>query len=293
MKYCVVFGAPRSGTTYLQKVLQTFHYVETTIGQIVPLATCHIVEQNISAEIYDALAVSVGENIETYLNGEYNSRFRALNDWWNAPLQLSRLHGVLRRGARARPDWFIYKEPFLSLCPEFVWDALPDAKIIYIHRDGRDVANSLVQTYDVFSDQALTHLRSTEMRFGRRHDSRYVPWWVEQGGGEEFLSATQFGRAIWMWSYMVEQCANFFETVLPDESDRILRVPYEGLVRDPDRWGEKLRNHLDRSSTYALQRKLNAARTSSIGKHTQLPGSVVSEMEDIAFGALSKLEYIG
>jgi len=70
MKYCAVFGAPRSGTTYLQELLSSLGSVEAMIGQAVPVATCHIVNQNISKEVYDALAVSVKKNIEVYLSAE-------------------------------------------------------------------------------------------------------------------------------------------------------------------------------------------------------------------------------
>ena len=75
----------------------------------------------------------------------------------------------------------MYKEPLFSLAPEFVFDALPEAKIIYIFRDGRDIANSLVASYDVLTDQELTHLQSSEMQSGRSYDHRYVPWWVAEG----------------------------------------------------------------------------------------------------------------
>ena len=62
-------------------------------------------------------------------------------------------------------------------------DALPDAPIVHIVRDGRDCANSLVESYDVLSDEKLTHLKGSEMRLGRPYDERFVPWWVEEGRG--------------------------------------------------------------------------------------------------------------
>jgi hypothetical protein len=40
------------------------------IGQAVSVATCHIINQNIFKEVYDALAVSVRKNIEVYLSAE-------------------------------------------------------------------------------------------------------------------------------------------------------------------------------------------------------------------------------
>jgi hypothetical protein len=101
MRHCFVFGAPRSGTTYLKGVLSACRSVEANTGKLIPEATCHIVNQDISAEVCDALTVSVEKNIETYLEGEYNSRFRALEDWWRAPLPLGRLQNVVRPGPRS------------------------------------------------------------------------------------------------------------------------------------------------------------------------------------------------
>jgi hypothetical protein len=173
-----------------------------------------------------------------------------------------------------------------------VWEALPDAKIIYIYRDGRDVANSLVQTYNVLSDEALTHLRSTEMRFGRRYDERYVPWWVDEGKEEEFISATQYGRAIWMWNYMVRRCGAFFESISTAASDRVLCIRYEELVESPDTWGNAVCEHLNRSRTHAMTRRLGYARTTSVGKHRQRPESIVDEMESIGAEGLKDLGYL-
>lgn len=78
--------------------------VEANIGHLIPEATCHIVNQGISPEVYDALAVSVKENIKTYLQGEYNSRLRALEDWWRAPLQAKRLRDVVWRSGGGGHD---------------------------------------------------------------------------------------------------------------------------------------------------------------------------------------------
>ena len=117
MRCSVIFGAPRSGTTYLNSVLSALRSVETTIGQLVPVSLFHIINQDISENIRRALATGLKRNIDVYLSGKYNSRFRALKDWWNAPLQVHRLTDVVRRGPRPWPDLFVYKEPFLTLCP--------------------------------------------------------------------------------------------------------------------------------------------------------------------------------
>jgi hypothetical protein len=289
MKYCFVFGAPRSGTTYLQTALSLLRATETRIGQLVPVATFHIANQAISDDVYEALAISIERNIDVYLSGEYNSRFRALEDWWDAPLQGNRLHHVLRRGARPCPDWFIYKEPFLSFAPELTLASIPDAKIIYIYRDGRDVANSLVQSYDVLTDQDLTHLQSTEVRFGRQYDERYVPWWVDRERQDKFMSSTPYVRAIWMWQYMVERCHRFFQEVKDD--DQVLQVKYEDLMQQSREVANLILDHLGAKKTHAFERHLNRARTSSIGKHLRRSDDEIAAATDLAAHSLERLGY--
>jgi len=291
MNYCLVFGAPRSGTTYLQQAIERLRGVEGKIGQIIPVATFHLVNQDgLSDKTYEALSESVRRGIDIYLSGEYNSRFRALEDWWQAPTQLRRLWHVVRRGRRPRPDWFVYKEPFLSLAPEFAHDALPGAKFIYIYRDGRDVANSLIESYGVLTDRELTHFHSAEMRVGRPYDERYVPWWVEEGRDEEFIDSPPYVRAVWMWAYMVRRCHRYLQKL--DEDGRILRVRYEHFMRQPEIVGEKIRCHIGRDDTWAFRRHLNQARTTSIGKYKQRSESENRQALDIAGDTLSDLGYL-
>jgi hypothetical protein len=207
-----------------------------------------------------------------------------------ALFQGRRLYHVVRKGKRPKPDWFVYKEPFLSLAPEFPLSALPDAKLIYIYRDGRDVANSLVESYDVLTDQALTHLHSPEMRLGRPYDERYVPWWVAEGRDDEFIESPPYVRAIWMWTYMVRRCNRYFSDL--DAPDRVLKIQYEAFMRDPEPVGRQILDHLDRDSTRAFRRHLNRARTSSISKHTRRPSNEIDAAVEVAGGALSDLGYL-
>lgn len=289
MKYCFVFGAPRSGTTYLQGALSALRFTETRIGQIVPIASCHIVNQEIPEEVYEALTVSIEREIDVYLSGTYNSRFRALEDWWRAPRQWHRFYDVIRSGERPRPDWFVYKEPFLCLAPELVLNALPDARIIYIYRDGRDVANSLVESYDVLSDQELTHLRSTEMRIGRPYDERYVPWWVAEGRDDAFIESHPYVRAIWMWAYMARRCERYFSKL--GATDQVLQIRYEDFMHQPQDTGDELLGHLDADDTRAFRHHLDRARTSSIGKHERRSKNEIQAAERVAGPILSTLGY--
>lgn len=289
MENVFVFGAPRSGTTYLSSALGALRDTEVVDGKLVPIGTCHLAGKEVPEDVYNALCVSVERNIYIYLSSDYNSRFRALEDWFRAPFQWERLRDVVRSGARAWPSRFVHKEPFFSLAPELVLDAIPEAKIIYIYRDGRDVANSLVQSYDVLTDQELTHLRSAEMRLGRVYDERYVPWWVEEGHDEEFIISPPYVRAIWMWAYMVRRCHRFFQEL--GEDSRVLRVEYEHFMRHPKAVGIQIREHLSADDPWAFRRHLNRARTTSIGKHKQRAQEEVDAAVEVAGDELAMLDY--
>lgn len=289
MNHCFVFGAPRSGTTYLNNLLSKIKSVKTRIGETIPIANFHIANQDISNKVYKALSVSIERNIDVYMSRRYHSRFEALEDWWQAPQQIERLYHVLRSGPRPKPNWFIYKEPFMSLAPELTLEAIPDAKIIYIYRDGRDVANSLVDSYDVLTDEELTHLRSTEMRFGRQYDERYVPWWVSPDKDSKFINSSSYVRAIWLWTYMVRRCDQYFAQLT--ESDQVLQIRYEDLMHYSGDVGKRILNHLDARPTFAFRKHLDRARTTSIGKYKKRNKQEVQKATEVAETMLSQLGY--
>ena len=205
MQYGIVLGCPRSGTTYLMRLLNTLPDAECVTGTLLPVAIPHIVNQALPNQVHDALKVGFERSLDTYMHsGRFHARSAALKKWFATRSGPRRFIDAVR-GIR-RETRIIYKEPFLSLAPEFAYDALPNARIIHIVRDGRDCARSLVETYNVLTDESLTHLAASEMRLGRPYDHRFVPWWVEEGRDDIFIESPPYVRAIWMWKYMVRRC---------------------------------------------------------------------------------------
>lgn len=290
-QYDTVLGCPRSGTTFLMTVLNSIPDIECVSGTILPVSIPHIVNASISPEVFDALAVGFERALDDYMeSGRFRSRAAALQKWVRAPTGLSGLWDAIR--AKRSISRIVYKEPFLSFAPEFVYYALPGAKIIHLVRDGRDCANSLRRNYDVLTDEHLTHLLGAEMRLGRKVDDRYVPWWIEADRENEFLQATSYGRAAWMWSYMVGRCDDFFSQPEVEQSGRVLTLRYEDFVRDPQTWGARILDHLELSPNRWFRRRLDAAHTDSIGKHTKRPRREIDEAERIAGKELRRFGYL-
>lgn len=288
--YGIVLGCPRSGTTYLSRLLKTIPEFECMIGTLLPTSIPHVVNQPLSPSVYNALAVGFERSLDAYLHsGRYNSRAMAVQKWANARTGICGLYNAIFH-PREQPARMIYKEPALAFAPQFVLDAFPTGKILHIYRDGRDCANSLVKTYDVLTDEKLRSPLSMEARMGRPYDDRYIPWWVEEGRDEEFIQSTPYVRSIWMWSFMVRQCHNVLQPLEDGNSENILQVRYEDLVSDPKTYGPAIVEFFGGQPTRALERLLANARTSSIGKYKRRPADEIRAAERIA---QSELELYG
>lgn len=291
--YNVVLGSPRSGTTYLMRLLNSLPDAACLMGTIISTSIPQIVRHQLDPAIYSALAVGFERSLDAYLHSaQFNSRAAAMQKWFNAPTGVS---GFIRSvKGRGRPEIkrMIFKEPFLSFAPDFVDIALPDAKVIYIYRDGRDVANSLLRTYDVLSDESLKALFASEMRMGRKVDDRYVPWWVDEGEEDLFLSSTPYVRAIWMWKYMVNLCNAFYGQERIKHSGKVMMLKYEDLMHDPHRFGMAILNHLDTEPSPGYYKMLKKAHAKSIGKHKKRDRAEIEAAERIAGDALSAYGYV-
>lgn len=288
--YGVVLGCPRSGTTFLIDSLQAMDSSECISGHLYPLSIAHLVNQELSPEIYQTLLNTFEFSLQDNLECIYKERVSLVQRWLNGFLSSSELIKGMQ-GKRVI-ERIIYKEPFLGFAPELVYNALPNGRIVHIYRDGRDCADSLMRKYKVLTDSRLMTLRTAEMPIGRKVDHRYVPWWVELGQEEEFLACSPYVRSIWMWKEIVRRCHTFFSRPEVKASGRVLLIKYEDLVRDPLKWGEMITHHLGGSMNKRLMKKFCEARESSVGVYQRFDAGEVSKAEEVAETELQLYGYL-
>jgi hypothetical protein len=288
IEYTIVFGCPRSGTTFLSKAMNALPNIESLIGTVLPVAIPQIAKQELSPEIRDALAIGFERSLDAYMHsGRFHSRAMALQKWANARNGFGGFLSAIR--GQREVTHLVYKEPALAFAPEFVLDAFPQSRIVYIYRDGRDVANSLVRSYDALSDEKLRSPRNLARALGRQYDDRFVPWWVDAGRDDEFIGSAPYVRSIWMWKYMVRECHACFDRMRDPE--RVLQIRYEDLMSDPTHFGDLIATHLAQESTRASRKQMSSAHTKSIGKYAARNAAEMEAAQKVAEDELRLLGY--
>jgi hypothetical protein len=291
VEHAVVFGAPRSGTTFLMDVLDALPEAECVTGNLFPVGIAHLAAQRLPADTRALLERSFRGAFDDYADSAaYRSRAAALRKWWAAGRRPGALRPALRGARRERA--LVYKEPFLSFCPDLAFDALPASRLVYLVRDGRDVADSLLRKYDVLSDEKLAGLETNEAPIGRRHGELYVPWWVAAGEEDAFLGADQYVRATWMWNEMNARCEAFLDRPEVRASGRVLTVSYEELMEDPVERGRAVIEHLGVRMSGGARERLEEAHVRSFGIHRRRDASSIRQAETVAAGQLSRLGYL-
>lgn len=290
IRHAIILGCPRSGTTFLSRLFNAVPGVESVIGTLLPVGIPHIAN-HVDATTRAALAISFERSIDAYLHsGRCHSRAMALQKWFNTRSGAGNLVEAIK-GKRAI-DLVAYKEPMLSFAPSFVLEAFPDAKVLNIVRDGRDVANSMVRSYGTFSDEAIRRKdHNLYAILGTKVGDAYVPWWVEAGREEEFVNSTAYVRSIWLWRFVTTRCREVF-TSAEARPGQVLEVSYEELMRSPQGVARAMQDHFGYEPGAAYEKVLRSASVRSIGTHARRDGEEVARAEAVAGDALRLFGYL-
>ena len=202
-----ILGCPRSGTTFLGSVMESIpsssYYFEPPILK------------------YYSRLVFEGRMSAAATRRIYAKAFHAL------------LLAAPGNGPR-----IIEKNPKHTWIARRLLQVFPDAKFIFIHRDGRDVALSLL---------AKPWHRRDSVGQGKREPGGYLygpypHFYIESHRHQEYEDTTDYHRAIWIWRRYAEEMEKLRDE-LPEPCQFHLR--YEELVRQPEQVVRPLVRFLD------------------------------------------------
>lgn len=271
--FAFILGCPRSGTTLLSRVIGQLPYTRVAIGDLMLPATpsihAYLEEQGRDAALRDAMAASLARELERRANTL--SRADSLLAFLRGQVgPLQALQGLRQRARRRR---FVFKEPFLTFAPRLALAAKPGAAIVRILRDGRDVADSLVRSFGVLSDEDLRRTGSHENPLAlHRAGDYWVPWWVTAHTVDAFLAGTPFVRAAVFWKAMVERAERGLDSPPPGG---LLDLRYESVVGRAGEAAAEIATFFATPLTPRLRRAAAQAHPRSIGGfHRRAAGEI-------------------
>ena len=237
-----VIGSPRSGTTFLAGAIGALPgFVD--LGEVAPLKA----------------AVPEFAALESHA----------------AAARLRRILAIARRVGLVGSVRAVEQTPELAHLVGVLPLAFPQARIVHIVRDGRDVVSSLLDKPWLRPQQAKAD--DAGIAYGS-----YARFWVEPERRGEFETVSDARRAAWAWRrYVIAARA------APASA---LELRYEEMTADPAAAAGKLAAHLDAPAdglTTALQR----AHASSVGRHRD--DLTAEQLEDVLAEAGDLLRELG
>jgi hypothetical protein len=183
---------------------------------------------------------------------------------------------TIRRYGLVRHLRAVEQSPETAFVLGAVLRAYPQAAIVHMLRDPRDVAASLLQK------GWLRAGREGQDDVGAPY-GHYARFWVEPERVEEFDQADDARRAGWAWRRYV--------TAARAAPSATVEVRYEQLAADPDAASEPLAAHIG-ADPVILARALSQMHSESVGRwHRNLTPEQVAEVESEAAELMEELGY--
>jgi hypothetical protein len=238
-----VVGSPRSGTTFLADAIGSVPgFVD--LGEVAP----------VKAAVPELAALAPEE----------------------AARRLRRILAVARRAGLVGSVRAVEQTPEVAHLLPAVRIAFPDARIVHMVRDGRDVACSLLEK------QWLGGGRRTSDDAGVAFGS-YARFWVESDRKDEFEGASDARRAAWVWrSYLGAARASGVP---------VHEIRYERLAEASEAVAEELAAFLAAPAA-PLAAALGRVHAESVGRwRRDLDEAQLADVMDEAGGLLRELGY--
>lgn len=237
-----VVGSPRSGTTFLAGAIGSLPgFVD--LGEVAP----------VKAAVSELAVLPPRE----------------------AAAKLRRILAVSRRVGLVGSVRPVEQTPEMAFLVRAIPLAYPEARVVHIVRDGRDVVSSLLEK--PWLRRAQAQADDAGVPYGA-----YARFWVEPERRAEFEAASDARRAAWVWRTYVTAA----------RQGDVFELRYEDLTADPARVGAALARYLG-SPAEPLLDALGEARVDSVGRHrTDLDADQLADAKAEAGALLSELGYL-
>jgi sulfotransferase family protein len=193
-----------------------------------------------------------------------------------AAAELRRTLEAIRRFGLVRRLRAVEQSPETAFVLDSVLRAYPQALVVHMVRDPRDVAASLVQK------GWLREGRGGQDDIGEPY-GHHVRFWVEPERAHEFDTASEARRAGWAWRRYVAAARGAPASTV--------EVRYEALAADPESASEPLAAHIG-ADPVLLARELGGMHAESIGRwRRNLTPEQVAEVEAEAGELMEELGY--
>jgi hypothetical protein len=238
-----VLGSPRSGTTFLASAIGSVPgFVD--LGEVAP----------VKAAVPDLAALDPAE----------------------AAGRLRRTLAVARRVGLVGAVRAVEQTPEMAFLVHAIPLAYPDARVIHMVRDGRDVVCSLLEK--PWLQRAQARADDAGVPYGT-----YARFWVEPDRRDEFAAASDARRAAWVWRCYLSAAR---------DAERKLEIRYEELTADPAAVSQEIARFLD-APPGPLAVALTRAHDSSVGRYrTDLSTEQLADVEAEAGSLLRELGYV-
>ncbi len=239
-----VVGSPRSGTTFFAGAVGSVPgFVD--LGELAPLKAA-----------IPALAVATEEE---------------------AARQLRRILERVRTLAGVRGHRAVEQTPEMTFLVPAALRAYPEATVVHLIRDGRDVVASLLDRGWLSSE------RSGSDDVGAAYGS-HTRFWVEPERREEFGRVSDAQRAAWAWRRYL--------TAARESRDKTFELRYEDLVADKSATAVRLADQLG-VPTEEVEAQLAPASPRSVGRwRDDLTKEQVDDVMREAGDLLRELGYV-
>ncbi len=193
-----------------------------------------------------------------------------------ASAELRDMLETIRRYGLVRHLRAVEQSPETAFVLEAVVRAYPQAAVVHMVRDPRDVAASLLQKGWLGAD------RSGRDDVGAPYGG-HARFWVEPGREDEFAAADEARRAGWVW--------RAYATAARAVPENTVTVRYEELAADPVKASAPIAAHIG-ADPVLLAHAVSDAHGESVGRwERNLTPEQVAEVEAEAGDLMNELGY--